>query len=59
VTLTVTAGNYRLPLVASVSQAHGTVADSGWHVLRVSANISAAGRADYELSVTYFGTGRL
>jgi hypothetical protein len=41
VTLTVTAGNYRLPLVASVSQAHGIVADSGWYVLRVSANISA------------------
>jgi hypothetical protein len=58
VTLTVTAGNYRPP-AGCFSQAHGTVADSGWHVLRVSANISAAGRADYELSVTYFGTGRL
>ena len=48
-----------LPLVAGVSQAHGTVADSGWQVLRIAANASAMGSADCELSVTYFGTERL
>ncbi len=52
-------GRSGLPLVTGVNEAHGTVANSGWHVLRVTANASAAGRADYELSVTYFGTGRL
>lgn len=47
------------PLVGGMSQAHGTIADTGWHVLRVITDASAAGSADYELSVTYFGTERL
>jgi alpha-amylase len=47
------------PLIASPSQEHGTVAQEGWHVLRVSANAAAAGSANFELSVTYWGTARL
>jgi alpha-amylase len=47
------------PLITGAGQARGTVADRGWHVLRVTGNSSAAGSADYELSVTYSGTGRL
>jgi alpha-amylase len=46
-------------LIAGVSSARGTVAESGWHTVRVSAGAATAGRADYELSVTYFGTGGL
>jgi hypothetical protein len=59
VTLTVTAGNYRLPLVASISQAHGTVADQRLARPARQREHFGARRADYELSATYFGTGRL
>jgi alpha-amylase len=47
------------PSVVGVNQAHGTIAERGWHVVRVSVDAAAAGSADYELSVTYLATGRL
>jgi hypothetical protein len=47
------------PLIAGAGHTHGTVAESGWHLVRVSANAAAAGAADYKLSVTYSGTGRV
>jgi hypothetical protein len=43
------------PLIAGAGHIHGTVAESGWHLVRVSAN-AAAGAADYKLSVTYSRT---
>jgi len=46
-------------LINGTSHAHGKIAESGWHVLRVSANAGSKGSADYELSITYFGTERL
>jgi alpha-amylase len=47
------------PLAADVGHVEGTVAETGWHVLSVTTDASAAGSADYELSVTYSGTWRL
>jgi alpha-amylase len=47
------------PLVAGVGHAEGTVSETGWHVLSVTADASAVGSADYELSVAYSGTSRL
>jgi alpha-amylase len=44
------------PLMAGANHAHTTVTHGGWHLLRVATNASAVGHADYELSVTYFGT---
>lgn len=46
-------------LIAGTGTAHGTVAETGWHTLRVAADATAAGSAAYELTVTYFGTGGL
>ena len=46
-------------LIAGGGEAHGAVADRGWHALRVAADVQASGSAEFELTVTYFGTGSL
>lgn len=46
-------------LIGGKTDAHGRVAESGWHEVRVEADKGTAGSAAYELTVTYFGTGSL
>jgi alpha-amylase len=46
-------------LISGADRAQGTVAETGWHTLRVAADARAAGSASFELTVAYFGTQRL
>ena len=43
-------------LVEGGKTARATVAETGWHLLRVAASLSARGSAEFRLSVTYWGT---
>lgn len=43
-------------LVQGEKAAQATVTESGWHRLRVAANASAKGSANFQLTVTYWGT---
>jgi alpha-amylase len=46
-------------LVEGDKAARATVTETGWHLLRVAANASAKGSANFELSLTYWGAESL